>query len=76
MQKMPIFLRRRWAYTMPAVMAAGSAGGTVIVMMSRDSMMMVLAGDWERQKEASFETSACLIITLYLITNSQAINQS
>lgn len=44
MQKMPMCLRRRWAYTMPAVMAAGSAGGTVMVMMSRDSMMMVLAG--------------------------------
>lgn len=50
MQKMPMRLRRRWAYTMPAVMAAGSAGGTVMVMMSRDSMMMVLAGTWGRQK--------------------------
>ena len=31
---------------MPAVKAAGSAGGTVMVMMSRDSMMMVLAGTY------------------------------
>lgn len=44
MQKMPIRFRRRCAYTMPAVIAAGSAGGTVMVTMSRDSMMMVLAG--------------------------------
>lgn len=35
---------------MPAVMAAGSAGGTVIVMMSRDSMMMVWTGTWGKQK--------------------------
>lgn len=54
-QKMPTRLRRRWAYTMPAVMAAGSAGGTVMVMMSRDSMMMVLAGTWGGRKENIYE---------------------
>lgn len=46
MQKMPRFLRRRCAYTIPAVIAAGRAGGTVMVMMSSDSMMMVLAGTY------------------------------
>lgn len=46
MQKMPTRFRRRWANTIPAVMAAGSAGGTVMVTMSRDSMTMVLAGTW------------------------------
>lgn len=71
MQKMPMFLRRRWAYTMPAVIAAGSAGGTVMVMMSRDSMMMVLAGTWVRQKGKSQEIFACLINTcLWLPTTS------
>lgn len=50
MQKMPTRFRRRWAYTMPAVMAAGKAGGTVMVMMSRDSMMMVLAETWTAQR--------------------------
>lgn len=44
MQKIPMFFSRRCAYTIPAVMAAGSAGGTVMVTMSRDSIMMVLAG--------------------------------
>lgn len=44
MQKMPTRFRRRCAYTMPAVMAAGKAGGTAMVKMSRDSVMMVLAG--------------------------------
>ena len=36
-------------------MAAGRAGGTVMVMMSRDSMMMVLAGTW-REEEQSEKT--------------------
>jgi hypothetical protein len=34
MQKMLSFLRRRWANTMPHVMAAGNAGGTAIVTTS------------------------------------------
>lgn len=46
MQKIPARFRRRCAYTIPAVMAAGKAGGTVMVIMSRDSVMMVLAGTW------------------------------
>lgn len=37
---------------MPAVMAAGRAGGTVMVMMSRDSMIMVLAATWMRQRRS------------------------
>lgn len=54
MQKIPICFKRLCAYTMPAVMAAGKAGGTVMVMMSRDSMMMVLAGTWlSRNKPSS-----------------------
>lgn len=44
MQKIPKFLRRLCAYTIPAVKAAGNAGGTVMVIISRDSIMMVLAG--------------------------------
>lgn len=44
MQKIPKFLRRLCAYTIPAVIAAGNAGGTVMVIISRDSIMMVLAG--------------------------------
>lgn len=47
-QNIPMFLRRRCAYTIPAVMAAGNAGGTVMVMMSRASMMIVLADTWGR----------------------------
>lgn len=43
MQKIPKFLRRLCAYTIPAVIAAGSAGGTVMVIISRDSIIMVLA---------------------------------
>lgn len=39
-QKMPTFFSLLWAYTMPAVIAAGSAGGTVIVMISRDSIII------------------------------------
>jgi len=34
MQKMPAFLRRFCAYTVPTVMAAGNAGGTTTVMIS------------------------------------------
>ena len=34
MQKMPCFLSRFWAYTVPTVMAAGRAGGTMMVTMS------------------------------------------
>lgn len=61
MQKMPMRLRRRWAYTMPAVMAAGSAGGTVMVMMSKDLMMIRVAGTWSEQgKEAKIKKSAYL----------------
>lgn len=67
MQNMLMFLRRRWAYTMPAVMAAGSAGGTVIVMMSRDSMMMVLAGVWKSQKVKVLRLWHIWKITLSLI---------
>lgn len=63
MQKIPMRLRRRCAYTIPAVMAAGNAGGTVMVTMSRDSIMMVLAGTWGRQKGKSQEPLAVLIIT-------------
>lgn len=44
MQKIPKFFRRLCAYTIPAVIAAGNAGGTVMVMISRDSIIMVLAG--------------------------------
>lgn len=44
MQKIPSFLRRLCAYTIPAVIAAGKAGGTVMVIISRDSIMMVFAG--------------------------------
>lgn len=51
MQKMPTRLSRLWAYTMPAVMAAGRAGGTVMVTISRDSMIMVLAGTWKGLSE-------------------------
>lgn len=39
-QKIPIFFSLLWAYTMPAVIAAGSAGGTVMVMISRDSIII------------------------------------
>lgn len=39
-QKIPIFFSLLWAYTIPAVIAAGSAGGTVIVMISRDSIII------------------------------------
>lgn len=39
-QKIPTFFSLLWAYTMPAVIAAGSAGGTVIVMISRDSIII------------------------------------
>lgn len=67
MQKMPIRLRRRWAYTIPAVMAAGSAGGTVMVIMSRDSIMMVFAGTWNRRKsKKNISFSASLTITLII----------
>lgn len=55
MQKIPMFFSRRCAYTIPAVMAAGSAGGTVMVTMSRDSIMMVLAGTWGKQIRKSEE---------------------
>lgn len=43
-QKIPSFFRRLCAYTIPAVKAAGRAGGTVMVMMSSDSIIIVLAG--------------------------------
>lgn len=42
-------------------MAAGSAGGTVMVMMSKDSMMMVLAGTWGGQEERSVVVLPCRI---------------
>lgn len=57
MQKMPTRFRRRCAYTIPAVMAAGRAGGMVMVMMSRDSMMMVFAGTWTRSKEKQVKSA-------------------
>lgn len=41
MQEMPSFFSRLCAKTMPAVMAAGRAGGTVMVMISSDLMMIV-----------------------------------
>lgn len=40
MQKIPTFFSLLWAYTIPAVIAAGRAGGTVIVMISRDSIII------------------------------------
>lgn len=55
-QKMPKRFSRRWAKTIPAVMAAGRAGGTVMVMMSRDSMTMVLAGTWKETELIAGET--------------------
>lgn len=61
-QNIPMFLRRRCAYTIPAVMAAGNAGGTVMVMMSRASMMIVLADTWGRQKGPSQELQTVLVI--------------
>lgn len=57
MQKMPRPLRRRCAYTIPAVMAAGSAGGTVMVMMSSDSMMMVLAETYTNRNNPAIKQS-------------------
>lgn len=53
-QKIPMRLRRRCAYTIPAVMAAGNAGGTVMVMMSKDSITMVSAGTWSGRKESTY----------------------
>ena len=55
MQKMPTRFKRRCAYTIPAVIAAGRAGGTVMVMMSRDSTMMVLAGTWIQKQPSSID---------------------
>lgn len=54
MQKIPKFLRRLCAYTIPAVIAAGNAGGTVMVIISRDSIIMVLAGTcgWHKKNSA------------------------
>lgn len=53
MQKILRFLRRLCAYTIPAVIAAGNAGGTVIVIISRDSIMMVFTGTCEEHDEDS-----------------------
>ncbi len=48
MQKMPAFFRRFWAYTVPTVMAAGRAGGTTIVMMSKARSTTFFVGACEK----------------------------
>lgn len=40
-QKILFLRKRRWLYTMPAVMAAGRAGGTTIVMISNVRRIIV-----------------------------------
>lgn len=64
MQKMPTRFRRRCAYTIPAVMAAGRAGGTVMVTMSRDSMIMVLAGTWMKIRNGKQQRAVTRIETI------------
>lgn len=44
MQYIWFFLRRDWAYIRPTVIAAGRAGGTTIVIRSRESRAMSLTG--------------------------------
>ena len=47
MQYIPVFLRRDWAYTVPTVMAAGNAGGTIIVMMSNTRTTIIIGRIWK-----------------------------
>lgn len=66
-QKILLRLRRCWLYTMPAVIAAGSAGGTTIVIISSVRSIIFPTRLWTRRLSKSLFKKRSAVFTSFYI---------
>ena len=68
-QNICFFFNRLWAYTVPTVMAAGKAGGTIIVMMSRTRITIRLTSACIRRGIKNLNSNQLFSFVISILNN-------